>query len=346
MNSNLKQLLEELNNSQHSNDFNSRHDRVLLIDGLNLFFRSFSVLNNINPRGIHIGGLGGFLRSLSSLIKEIKPTSCYIIFDGPGSTVNRKNIMPEYKSGRNIHRITNWEIFDNLEEEEEAKYGQIARLIQYLKCVPVKTLSMERCEADDVISYIAQTMDKELNSKIFIVSNDKDYFQLINKNITVFKPTENKYYGESDIKSKYGLLSSNFIIYKTLLGDGSDKIEGVKGLGEKGILKKFPELVNEQLSLENIFEISEQKLKEHIVYARILQDRYHLENSYKIMNLHDPFIYDKGKEQIKEFINELAPPLQSKLLAHLYNDDQLVTIIRNLDFWIKETFTNLSNFNK
>ena len=97
------------------------NDRVLLIDGLNLFFRNFAMLNMVNPDGIHVGGLGGFLRSLGALIRQIQPTSVYVVFDGAGSSTNRKNLLPEYKSGRNLQRITNWEVFENLGDEHDAK---------------------------------------------------------------------------------------------------------------------------------------------------------------------------------------------------------------------------------
>ena len=71
------------------------NDRVLLIDGLNLFFRNFAMLNMVNPDGIHVGGLGGFLRSLGALIRQIQPTSVYVVFDGAGSSTNRKNLLVE-----------------------------------------------------------------------------------------------------------------------------------------------------------------------------------------------------------------------------------------------------------
>ena len=78
-------------------------DNVLIIDGLNMFLRNFAVLNYRKPRwSSHVGGLGGFLRSLGSLINNIKPTSVYVVFDGIGSSQNRKNLLPEYKSGRNL----------------------------------------------------------------------------------------------------------------------------------------------------------------------------------------------------------------------------------------------------
>ena len=84
---------------------------------------------------------------------------------------------------------------------------------------------------------------------------------------------EKEYYNTETVLEKFGVLSENFILYKTLLGDNSDKIPGVKGLGEKGIFKKFPELKTQVLTLEDIFDISARKFKEHVVYSRIVQNR-------------------------------------------------------------------------
>jgi 5'-3' exonuclease len=152
--SELLNLLNQMD-KQEDDSFNP-HERVLLIDGLNLFFRNFAMMNFVNEQGVHIGGLGGFIRSLNSLINQIKPTSVYVVFDGMGSSVNRKNLLPEYKSGRNLVRITNWDSFDSLEDEHDSKIDQIVRLIHYLKCLPVKTLSLDKVEADDIIAYLSR----------------------------------------------------------------------------------------------------------------------------------------------------------------------------------------------
>ena len=74
-----------------------------------------------------------FFRSLGALIRQIQPTGVYVVFDGAGSANNRKNLIPEYKSGRNLQRITNWEVFENHDDEDDAKVDQIVRIIQYLK---------------------------------------------------------------------------------------------------------------------------------------------------------------------------------------------------------------------
>ncbi len=338
----LDEIQEDVKVVESSNK--DKHSRVLLIDSLNLFFRNFATLNSIAPNGNHIGGLGGFLRSLGSLIKETQPTSVYVVFEGIGSTVNRKNILPEYKSNRNIKRITNWDIFDNLEEELDSKIDQLSRLIQYLKLLPVKTISIDKAEADDVIAYLSNHLVEKYNSQIFIVSNDKDYLQLVNKNILIYRPTEQTYYDRNKIQEKYQVLPENFILYKTLLGDNSDSVEGIKGLGEKGIFKKFPELLDTPLTLDNIFDISETKLKEHVIYARVLQAEDRLTSNYKIMDLSKPLINENDEKYLKQFIEEDNPKLQAPLIAKMYNEDNLGSIIRNLDYWLKENFTVLNSY--
>ena len=215
MNKDLLNFLSNITDKGEEPISGNRHSRVMLIDSMNLFFRNFAMLNSVTPDGVHIGGLGGFLRSLGSLIKEIQPTSVYIVFDGEGSTINRKNILPEYKSDRHIKRITNWEIFNSLEEEGEAKIDQITRLIQYLKLMPVKIIAIDKTEADDLIAYLSRYISSKYNSKIYIVSNDQDYLQLVNNNIIVYRPTEHVYYDQSKIVEKFQVLPSNFILYTT-----------------------------------------------------------------------------------------------------------------------------------
>ena len=94
-----KELFKLLDNITEEGKTIQTGERVLLIDGLNLFFRNFAMLNMVNPNGVHIGGLGGFFRSLGALIRQINPTQVYVVFDGAGSANNRKNLIPEYKSG-------------------------------------------------------------------------------------------------------------------------------------------------------------------------------------------------------------------------------------------------------
>jgi len=322
------------------------HERVLLIDGLNLFFRNFAMMNFVNETGVHIGGLGGFIRSLNSLINQIQPTSVYVVFDGVGSSTNRKNMLPEYKSGRNLVRITNWDVFESLEDEHDAKVDQIVRLIHYLKCLPVKTLSLDKVEADDVIAYLSDILPNKHNSQVFIVSNDKDFVQLVNDKVVLYRPAEKEFYTPQTVKDNFGILAENFIIYKTLLGDQSDKVAGVKGLGQKGILKKFPELAERHITFKELVEICASKHKEHVVYSRVVFEMERLENNYRIMDLENPLIDDNDREYMNSSIEEPTPALNIEAFLRLYNEDGLGKLVKNPEFILNDTYKVLNSFRK
>ena len=340
MKSNIFKLLDNLG---ENTSFNV-NDRVVLIDGFNLFMRNFAVINYMNDEGAHIGGLGGFLRSLGTLVKEFNPTSIYIIFDGIGSSVNRKNLVPDYKIGRTRQKLTNKNIFNNLQEESEAKVSQISRLVHYLKCLPVKVISIDRIEADDIIAYLALKIAND-QSKVFIVSSDNDFFQLISDNITVYRPQEKVYYNREVFKNKFSIFPENYLVYKTLVGDSADNIKGIKDLGPKTLLQKFPEILESDLSLNDIFKISEEKYQKHIIYSRILFDQKLLEDTYKIMDLKNPMLDEEEKEFINKIVNEPVKKLDISSFVELFSQDRIGNnIIKNISFWLNENFTQLNSF--
>ena len=336
-----EELLNLLDNVQEHGEETAEADRILLIDGLNLFFRNFAMLNSVNPDGVHVGGLGGFFRSLGAEIRRIQPTKVYVVFDGAGSSNNRKNLVPEYKSGRNLQRITNWEVFENLEEEGDAKIDQIVRIIHYLKTLPVKTVSLDKVEADDIIAYLSSVLPKNKKDKVFIVSSDKDFLQLINENVIVYRPMEKEFYTPETVVEKFKMSPNNFILYKTLMGDNSDKVIGVKGLGEKKLRKLFPELEERDLTLNDIFEICKSKFKENIIYALIIQGIDDLEKNYKIMDLSNPMLSEKDKEYLDKVVQSKELNYIPDQFISFYNEDQLGGMIRNIDFWIKDIFEPL-----
>ena len=336
-----KELFKLLDGIQEQGEETVPGERILFIDGLNLFFRNFAVMNMVNPDGVHIGGLGGFFRSLGAMIRQIDPTQVYVVFDGAGSANNRKNINPLYKSGRDLQRITNWDAFDDKQDEDDSKVDQMVRVIQYLKTLPVKTVSIDKVEADDIISYLSGVVINDPKDKAFIVSSDKDFIQLVNDNVIVYRPMEKEYYTEQTVIDKYKMSPKNFILHKTLLGDNSDKIKGVKGLGEKGLYKKFPELMERDMDLKDIFTICEAKFKDHVVYARVLQNMDEMENNYKIMNLDNPMLSTKEKEYLDKLVSSDIPPYLPEQFVAFYNQDKLGGMIRNVEFWVKDNFEKL-----
>ena len=341
-----KELFSLLNDIQEDQDIPTlkKHDRVLLIDGLNLFFRNFAMMNMVNPDGIHVGGLGGFFRSLGAMIRQMNPTSVYVVFDGAGSTTNRKNLLSEYKGGRNLQRITNWEAFESLEEEHDSKIDQIVRVIQYLKLLPVKTTLLDKVEADDIIAVLAEKLVEKYNSTVFILSSDKDFVQLVTDKIILYRPMDKVYFTPKVVEEKFGVLTKNFILYKTLLGDSSDNIQGIKGLGEKGLFKRFPELKTQELTLDDIFDISARKYKEHLVYSRIVQDEARIRNNYKVMDLSNPMIDKNEIKYLESLIEEDFPELNSELFVQCYHEDKLGGIIRNVESWVEDNFSQFKGY--
>jgi len=322
-----------------------QQERVVLIDGLNLFFRNFAMLNFVNKDGVHIGGLGGFLRSLGTLINTLHPTELYIVFDGMGSTQNRKNLISEYKTNRNITRITNWEIFESLEDEHDAKLDQISRLTYYLRCLPVKTVALDKVEADDIIAYLSKKLAKEYNSNVFIVSSDKDFIQLVDDNITVYRPIEKDFYTKETVNEKFGIPAENFILYKTLIGDNSDNIKGIKGIGPKGVIKRFPQLATEVMSLDQLIDIATEKHKDNVVYSRIVFEEDNLRKTHKVMDLHNPMLSSLDEQYLDQLVLEKTPNLEAQTFLKFYHEDDMRHLIKNVEFWINNTFKILNSYN-
>ena len=299
------------------------------------------MMNMVNPDGVHIGGLGGFFRSLGAEIRRVNPTQVYVIFDGAGSANARKNLLPEYKSGRDLQRITNWEAFDDIEDEHDAKVDQMVRIIQYLKTLPVKTVTLPKVEADDVIAYLSDIIPQKPEDKVFIVSSDKDFLQLINENVIVYRPMEKEFYTEQTVVEKFHMSPHNFILYKTLMGDNSDKVKGVKGLGEKKLRKLFPELSEKDLSLDDIYNICESKFKENVIYARVIQHIDELEKNFKIMDLSNPMLDENDKKYLTQVVNTNDYHYIPDQFVAFYNEDKLGGMIRNVEFWVKDVFESL-----
>ena len=199
------------------------NDHILIIDAMNTLIRSFSLLKAMNPTGTHVGGLVGFLRSLGYVTRIFDPTRVVIIWDGKGGSGNRQNIDPNYKAQRASARITHWGLYDTREEEQEALIGQLFRTRDYLDCLPVHQIVIEKLEADDIMAYLAKRASKA-GKKVTIVSSDKDFLQLIDNNIEVYAPVKKKTFTKDNILEEIKVLPTNFNVVKALLGDNSDNL--------------------------------------------------------------------------------------------------------------------------
>ena len=330
--------------SKVNNDQRGVQDSILIIDGLNTFLRSFTMINHINPDGHHIGGLTGFLKSVGYAIKMIDPTKVIIVFDGAGGSNSKRNLYPEYKANRNKSRMTNYSIFSSKDEENESINNQMARLIQYLQCLPVTLISVDGVEADDVIGYLVGKFEKYSTKEITILSADKDFLQLVSNKVQVYSPTKKKIYKPKDVLDEFGVSSYNFVNYKILMGDSSDNLPGVLGLGPKKLVKLFPELAsNIPATLESIIEKSNELSNEHVLYSKIVERKHQLEINSKLMNLQTIPLSPENMEKIKHDFNS-SYELNNHAFMGMYLIDKLGESIPNTPNWLNQVFGPLNNF--
>ncbi len=335
---------EILNRIRESKDEKiTENTRILLVDGLNLFLRNFCIINSINTSGHHIGGLVGSLKSLGYAIKLINPTKVILCFDGQGSSASKKNLYPDYKANRGVGRITNYTLFNNREEENQSINDQMHRLIQYFSCLPLAMTCIDGLEADDIIGYLIKKYELVEDCKqLTIMSADQDFLQLISKKTQVYSPVKKRIFQSQQIIEEYEVHPNNFIIRKSLLGDTSDNLPGVDGLGPVKLKKLFPELLSEQtFSLENVFEKS--KVGEHLLYSRIIERQKQLEINYKLMNLKENVISPDNASIIE---NSQVNALNKHQFLKMYYGDLLGNNIQGVERWITECFNDLNVFLK
>jgi len=334
-----------LNNLHEESTLEPLHlnSRVLLIDSMNTFLRSFAMIPAINPQGNHIGGLVGFMKSLGYAIKLIQPTRVILVFDGQGNITNRRNTYSEYKANRQIKRITNFNVFSTLEEESDSVATQMMRLLDYLKTLPVNISIIDKIEADDTIAYLSQ----KLKDDVIIYSADQDFLQLVDERVTVYSPIKKKFYRPNDVYEQYGLYPHNFITMKCLMGDKSDNLPGVKGLGPKKLMKYFPEIAGEKrFTLQEAYQKATDKVEEHGIYGNVHLFKSQLEINHELMSLENIQLLEHDQKELDELIDSPPYNLNKKRFLEMYEKDLLGRGIPNTEFWLAEVFSYLQKYKK
>jgi DNA polymerase-1 len=295
----------------------------------------------MNPSGAHVGGLVGFLRSLGFVTRTFDPTRVIVVWDGKGGSGNRQNIDPNYKAQRATSRITHWGLYDSKEEEMEALIGQLFRVQDYLDCLPVQQIVMEKLEADDIMAYLAKRASSACK-KVTIVSSDKDFLQLIDQNVEVYAPVKKKTFTYENVIEEIGVIPQNYNIIKALLGDNSDNLAGIKGLGIKTILSEWKSITHDpSFTLQDIYNLCEEKLGEKKVFAKIIHDFDKVERNYKLMNLHETVLDEGEINHILEVIKSPVPALQTGAFLHMLDQDKIEGITKNTEGWL-ELFRGLT----
>ncbi|MEO6305060.1 MAG: hypothetical protein ABIP51_18020 [Bacteroidia bacterium] len=296
----------------------SSKERLLLIDGLNVMIANNAVgLHLVDYNTFPINMLLGSLNTIRTLIEKFKPTKVIFALDGPDAGERRRKIFPDYKGGRRMKkRESKVQI---MEGEENIVYGveggfqnQFIKIYEFLKLLPVTTLMVPYCEADDVISYLALKNKDE--KECIIVSNDKDYLQLIQPGIMVYRWKTKKLYDNKTFLDEFKIPAENYIFQKIMLGDTGDKVPGVTGVGEK-TFEKLEGLLTEMickdmseftLLLEHILNDAETvlKTKEKNAFRNSLIQKDKMDLGYSIMKLDETCMIDEQIEILKLQVDE------------------------------------------
>lgn len=283
--------------------------RTLLIDGDNLFKIGFHGVRELFVEGNHIGGIFHFLNTLRKQLDQNEFDKVIVFWDGVNNSSVRREIYPDYKLNRK----------NNLTDSKQESYlYQKSRVKQYLEECFIRQIEIENNESDDLIAFYCSISTDEEKT---IFSSDRDYMQLISDKVKVFSPNQKFLYQNGDkvkLEKEY-IPHQNMLLCKILLGDKSDNIFGVKSLGEKTLIKLFPEVLEKTVSLDDILTKSEQLLKQN-PNNKVLKNicdgvTKKCENCYnlyevnrKIVDLKNPLLTDEAKQLVIQYYQESLDP--------------------------------------
>jgi len=232
-------------------------DKIILLDGNSLSYRAFYAMPALqNKSGLYTNSVYGFTLMLERMLEDIKPKYALVAFDKGKQTFRHKTYQ-DYKGTR-----------DKTPSELVEQFGYVREL---LDSYGIKYEEHFDYEADDIIGSYAKLAEKA-GLEVIIISGDKDLTQLASDNITIYYTrrgvTEVDHYTPEFINEKYGLSPEQIIDMKGLMGDKSDNIPGVAGIGEKTAIKLLAEYKTVENVLDNIDNISGKKLKERLAEGK------------------------------------------------------------------------------
>lgn len=247
--------------------------KLILIDGNALLHRAYHAYPPLTtPKGELVNAVYGFSSMLLSVLDKLSPTHVAVAWDLKGPTF-RKVEYDEYKANRG--------------PMDEDLATQIDRTKEVVERLNIPQYGVEGFEADDIIGTLAKMATEEEDTQVVIVTGDRDSLQLIKeKKIVVYLPIQNHHaqsvvFDEDKVKEVYGMAPKQIIDLKSLMGDASDNIPGVRGVGKVTATK----LIQEAGSLKNIYEhLDDLKISDRIK-ALLISDKEMAEKSYHLAEI-------------------------------------------------------------
>ncbi len=318
--------------------------RVLIIDGLNAFIRCFAAVPTMNDDGEHVGGITGFLKSIGSTIRMIKPTRVVIVFDGVGGSQRRRSLYPNYKQNRKPrNRLNRTYDFQTAEEEATSMQKQSSILLNMLSHLPVMVMAPARVEADDVIAYLAHLVEKR-DGKVVVMSTDKDFLQIVNENIIVWNPIKKKIFKINTIVDEYGIHPNNFALFRSLDGDKSDNISGVRGIGVKTAIKMFPQLTQSKKFTIDELVAHAAKQKTGKLFETVASSKDLIELNYSLMELEKGQMSSSTRLSVLHKFDEEINVFDRFKLRNILVTNNMTNTIANFDAWLLSSFAPLTKF--
>ena len=332
---------------------------TLLVDGNALFKHGyFGAKNTYNEHGQHIGGLYAFITILRKLLNEDLYHRVYVFWDGNLSGKLRWEFYKDYKVARGKDFVNGTHPID------ESELQQRIVIWEYLNEMYVRQLKDEVIESDDFIAYYCLT--KKQNEKITICSLDRDFNQLISDDIRIYFLDLKVLVDSSNFSSYFCYNQKNSRLIKTITGDDSDSIKGIKGIKEKTLINLFPELKERKVTLEEILESARRqqeertakKLKPLVALTNLIdkvtegiQKEMIYEINDRLVDLSNPMMTEDGireLEQLKEGTLDSSGRDLKNVLIKMKRDglDKTIGEVRYPDFLIpfKKLIDRENNF--
>ena len=287
-------------------------DKIILLDGNSLSYRAFYAMPALqNKSGLYTNSVYGFALMLERMLEDIKPKYALVAFDKGKQTFRHKTYQ-DYKGTR-----------DKTPSELVEQFGYVREL---LDSYGIKYEEHFDYEADDIIGSYAKLAEKA-GLEVIIISGDKDLTQLASDNITIYYTrrgvTEVDHYTPEFINEKYGLSPEQIIDMKGLMGDKSDNIPGVAGIGEKTAIKLLAEYKTVENVLDNIDNISGKKLKERLAEGKedalLSKELATIFTEVPVENKLEDLTFSENRSKKKELFEKLEFVSFLKKLAE--NDD-------------------------
>lgn len=281
----------------------------------------------MNSNGEQIGGVVGYLKTLSRIVSLTKPKSIYIAWEGGGST-RRRSIYSDYKKSRKPLKLNRF-YEDDIPDTEDNKKQQIFLLLKLLKSAPVCQLYVDDCEGDDVVSYLCRNQFK--NEHKIIVSSDKDMYQLLNDNTFQYSLHRKAIIKKEDVFEEFRITAQNFALAKSIVGDASDNIPGIKGIGFKKLVKLYPMLGHDSdITIQNVIDYSHAHIKDGKPkpYKTVIENEDIIRRNWKLIFLNDSMISMSQINKLQYVITKHVPvskkiDMMKILIAEGINDFDL-----------------------